>query len=396
MGRQKCLRLPPEIVAALRERLNAKLLSSSYDDASGVQSYVRMLNNHLRTIREHTKPDRRFARVRIEFETRDVKIGRVQRAFNLKPSSCGASRGLRDLICLCLTDNKLDWPSFLRTNFASFEQSLPEPDEAQELSRSGSEQATKAELANRFRRIGQQLRRIIGDQAKLKPGPWSDSEVENLAKSTLNIARLAVDMAVPRQKEAARKIIYQALSELRRVREGRIRIEGREPGYFQRQREVLDQCNEPEHIQAYIRLIRFDPAELVEKTWFETVYRRYVEDVAEGRLTIDYIFLLQTSRGNAAELEFISRYKAFANTISTLAEADERLAPDLIAPSIVLLNNRKVAFTHDRGPGSILIEADEWVLKSNFVQLKKKYEQLSVLSNLVFDRRTLNSEGRTS
>jgi len=204
--------------------------------------------------------------------------------------------------------------------------------------------------------------------------------------SAVEIAATTLRMSTSRQKAAAEEILERTTTYLRKVGEGRIHIKGKEPGYFQRQKEARMEGPEPEHIQAYIRLTAFEPDQLWGKSWFDTVYREYIEDVQAGILTLEYIFLIHTIPAHPRELEFIARYQAFASTIAILAENDDRLSTELIVPSIALLTNRRRAFTHDRGPGGMLTDSDEWIFEKDYERLKKKYEELSMLSTRIFPK----------
>ena len=330
--------------------------------------------------------DRRFAHVLREFESSKVRDGRVQRAFNQK-SPTGASRGLRDLICLCITEGELDWPSFLSKKFPDLVDKLPEPEVASEFAERDSVYARKREWARRLDHLGYQIHRLLIDVGSVDPNLWSDSEVDAVIRSSLEIATTTLGMSASRQKAAAEEILTRTTTYLRKVKEGRIHIKGKEPGYFQRQKEVRKDGPGPEHMQAYIRLTAFEPDQLWGKSWFDTVYREYIDDVQAGILALDYIFLIHSMPGHPSELAFIARYEAFASTIAILAENDDRLSADLIVPSIVLLTNRRVAFTHDRGPGAVLTDNDEWLFDKDYERLRKKYEELSMLSTRIFSRR---------
>lgn len=386
MPRLRCLEIPPEVVAALRSGLRAKVApDSDIADLSILEQCVWVLNDYMRSIRQMPRRGRLFGHVMMEFESSKVREGRIQRAFNQKNPK-GASRGLRDLICLCITEGELDWSNFLSRHFPDLINTLPEPDIISELAERDSGYARKRESARRLNHLAHQIQRTLIDDGTVNPNLWSDGEVDAVIRSALEIATTTLGISGPRQKAAAEEILARTDAYLRKVQEGRIHIKGKEPGYFQRQKEVRMDGPEPEHILAYIRLTAFEPDQLWGKSWFDTVYREYIEDVQAGRLTVDYIFLIHSMPGHPSVLEFIARYEAFATTIAILAETDDRLSADLVVPSIALLTNRRRAFTHDRGPGAILIENDEWLFEKDYDRLRKKYDELSMLSTRIFSK----------
>ena len=327
--------------------------------------------------------DRRFSRVMFEFERNKVRAERLKRAFNSKKPR-GASLGLRDLICLCITKGQLDWTAYISENFKNLAETLREPDVASEGPKHLAPHAREREIARRLDALGRHVSRALIEEATVDTELWSENDVDDVISSALEIVVTTLGMSNARQIEAAEKILTRTTDYLRKVREGRVHIHGREPGYFQRQTEVRRRGPEPEHIQAYIRLTAFKPEELWGKSWFDTVYQEYIEDVEAGLLTVDYIFLLHSLPADPLELEFVARYEIFASTISVLAATDDRLSADLVIPSIALLTNRRVAFTHDRGPGGILTDNDEWLFEKDYERLKKKYDELSMLSARIF------------
>lgn len=171
---------------------------------------------------------------------------------------------------------------------------------------------------------------------------------------------------------------------LRRIHRGEIRIAGREGGYLGRFLERLSEAQQPEHVKAFIRLTAFEPEEVIGKSWFENFYNTLDEAVRNGKLRIEYIFLLRTETPEGWVKEFISRYKDFAEKIAYVSQKDPRLTSDNLRPSIVLFETQQIAFTHDRGDDGTLLEATEWVSQENYRQLNAQFSGIELMSTTFF------------
>jgi hypothetical protein len=138
-------------------------------------------------------------------------------------------------------------------------------------------------------------------------------------------------------------------------------------------------------VKAYIRLTAFDPDKLPRSSWFENVYMKFEEAVAAGRLTLEYVFLLRRSPTEPVR-SYLARFQRFAQRISLVYESDPRLTTETLRPSIVLLQNQRLAFTHDRGEDASLSEAFEWIRPDDYERLGRQYDRLEILSNPYFAR----------
>lgn len=204
--------------------------------------------------------------------------------------------------------------------------------------------------------------------------------VDAIRQASQEIASLALHSATQRQRQAVNATVRDCLDSLRRIQRGQIPIPGKEAGYFKRLLERVETAAEPEHIRAFIRLTPFDPAQLAARSWFETVYRRFEQEVHRGRLAVDYIFLLRTPTPIGRAKDFIAKFEGFAGSIALLDQHDSRLTPDMLRPSIVLLEKQRVAFTHDRADDSSLLEPIEWLFEEDYKILEGRYKRLELLS----------------
>lgn len=211
-----------------------------------------------------------------------------------------------------------------------------------------------------------------------------ESDVVNQAAR--EIAELAKRKGIPRQQELSATSLRECLESLRRISHGELRIEGREAGYFKRFLERVDEGQSNERVRAFIRLTPFEPDELSRLSWFDEFYHRLDEAVTENKLVIDYVFLIRTPTPTNTVKEFIDRYKQFARKIAILQEEDQRLTPDMLHPSIVLFETQRIAFTHDRGDHSSLVEATEWICGDHFNKLQEQYSRIELISTPYFQQ----------
>lgn len=211
-------------------------------------------------------------------------------------------------------------------------------------------------------------------------------ETNAVHQATQEIAELATRSGTCRQREAAGAALRGCLDSLRCIHSGQIRIPGREGGYFTRLLECIDQAQKPEQIKAFIRLTAFEPEELIGKSWFERFYTRLDEAVRNEKLVIEYIFLLRSAVPMESEGTFLSRYERFAKKIGTLSQLDSRVSPESLRPSIVLLETQQIAFTHDRGDDSTLLEATEWISQEDYRRLHAQFNSIELISTEYFRR----------
>jgi hypothetical protein len=143
----------------------------------------------------------------------------------------------------------------------------------------------------------------------------------------------------------------------------------------------MDNFSETESVRAYIRVSPFVPKDLLTKNWFKAFYGRITDFVKQEKLTIRYVFLMRSKRLSKNDIEFLNRFKRFATEIRIVDEGGSQLQADMLRPSIVLFENQKFAFTHDRGDNMILIEALEHVSPLEFVRLQERFNIISAVSS---------------
>ncbi|MGH9521414.1 MAG: hypothetical protein ACRD3E_02645 [Terriglobales bacterium] len=212
-------------------------------------------------------------------------------------------------------------------------------------------------------------------------------EVNAVNQTCKDILNLAQRSGTPRQRDASAHVLKGCLKNLRRIHEGQIAIPGLEAGYFARLIEAIDSTSSTEYVKAFIRLIAFDPSELAGKTWFEQFYEELDARVRKGKLEIEYIFLVRGPSPEGPAEKFISRYKRFAKKISIVCQSDPRSSPEIIRPSVVVLEKQEIAFTHDRGDSSALIEATEWVSPESFKRLSGQIAAIELISSVFFRKK---------
>jgi class 3 adenylate cyclase/pyrimidine deaminase RibD-like protein len=211
-------------------------------------------------------------------------------------------------------------------------------------------------------------------------------KTDAIRRATQEIAEVATRSGIPRQREAIGSTLRECLALLHKINQGEIPIPGREAGYFKRFLERIDEADGTEYFKAFIRLTAFEPEELINNSWFENFYSKLDAAVRAKKVVIEYIFLVRTKEPTEADKNFIDRYKRFARRIRITYPKDPRLSPDILRPSIVLMQNQSAAFTHDRADDSSLLEATEWVSQEHYERLRDQYNRIEVMSRLYFSR----------
>jgi pyrimidine deaminase RibD-like protein len=205
-------------------------------------------------------------------------------------------------------------------------------------------------------------------------------------RMTQEIAVLAVRANEDRQRNAVDRTLACCLHELRRIENGEIAIPGREAGYFRHWLDKVTNFQGTEHVKAYIRLSAFNPEELHSKNWFQEFYQRLSEMVKSGKLTIRYVFLLRSKEPTDATGQYLNLIKDFAEEIRFIGHEGHHLPPDELRPSIVLFENQRAAFTHDRADTTALLKASEWIFKKDYDRLSKQFSIIELASNVYFRR----------
>ncbi len=108
--------------------------------------------------------------------------------------------------------------------------------------------------------------------------------------------------------------------------------------------------------------------------------------MASGKLRIRYIFLLGTTEPTQGAIEFLDSFKDFVEEIRIVSQKGHQLAPGELRPSIVLFQNQRTAFTHDRGDNSVLTEADHWIFPGDYERLRKQYGAVELASEVYFTK----------
>jgi class 3 adenylate cyclase/pyrimidine deaminase RibD-like protein len=207
---------------------------------------------------------------------------------------------------------------------------------------------------------------------------------DSVYQASRDIAELSTRSGIPRQREAIGATLRECLESLRKINSGEILIHGREAGYFKRFLERINGTEGTEHFKAFIRLTAFDPEELMDNSWFEHFYAKLEQAVHENRVVIDYVFLIRTRIPTNGDKKFIDRYKRFARRIGLVHPKDPRIPPELLHPSIVLMEKQKAAFTHDRADDSSLLQATEWVSEYHYQRLRDQFKRIEVMSRPYF------------
>jgi transcriptional regulator with XRE-family HTH domain len=119
------------------------------------------------------------------------------------------------------------------------------------------------------------------------------------------------------------------------------------------------------------------------------LYRALQQAVDEGRLVIEYIFLLPSREilKDPRADEFIGRYRKFAERIRLIFEDGPQTPKDLVGEhSIVLMTDSKVAFTHGRNNQGSMLQPTQHMSAAKFEELAAKYRKIRTGSEPHFER----------
>ena len=216
-------------------------------------------------------------------------------------------------------------------------------------------------------------------------------ELNPIHQITQEIAALAVRSSHQLQRASVEATLSKSLITLRRIQSGQIPIDEREAGYFRRWLELVENHAGVEDVKAYIRLPAFDPNELLQTNWYTGFYARLRDLVASKKLTIRYTFLLRPKEPDEASSKFLDRFKDFAEEIRIVDLKGAYLGPEQLRPSIVLFQNQRTAFTHDRGDNAVMSEADQWIFDDNYERLQTQYATIELTSQVYFRRNASSS-----
>jgi pyrimidine deaminase RibD-like protein len=205
-------------------------------------------------------------------------------------------------------------------------------------------------------------------------------------KAVLEIGDLATQPRLKsrRAREAVALALGQCALELRL---GQVIIPGREAGYFSRLLDCIEGAPEPESLKAYIRLTAFEPDDLHRKSSLQGAHQRLLDVVEQKKAEFDYVFLLRQEQLSEVEKCFIDGYKTLAKRIQILHPGHPWITPEIERPSIVLLENQKIAFTHDRNDkDGTLNKSTEWLFLEDYNRLHAQFKMLQSASAPYFER----------
>ncbi len=228
-------------------------------------------------------------------------------------------------------------------------------------------------------------------------GSWSKYELTAAETNPFQHITREIEVLVsryqdPRQSAAARELLEDCLQSLRKIDVGELPIIGQEAAFFRHWLERARSYHAHQSVLAYIRLAAFKPDDLIIKNWFEDFYRNLSEMVHSGQLTIRYIYLLPTEIVTEPTKTYFQKIERFAEEIRVIGVDCRHLNPGDLRPSIVLFEDQKFAFTHDRADNASMLQAWEWITDSDYQRLHKTYQKLKLGSTVIFKREKIKSD----
>jgi transcriptional regulator with XRE-family HTH domain len=122
------------------------------------------------------------------------------------------------------------------------------------------------------------------------------------------------------------------------------------------------------------------------------LYRALQQAVDEGRLSIEYIMLLPSRSilKDKRVIEFIGRYKAFAERLYLIYE-DSPQKPDIVHDhSIILMLEARIAFVHGRDHRGSMVQPTQLMSTAMFNEKMARYREIRTASEEHFIRKGSN------
>jgi hypothetical protein len=215
---------------------------------------------------------------------------------------------------------------------------------------------------------------------------YDEDTCVGLIQTAQEIRTLASGEYTRHQREAMLAALTSCLNTVQRVRRGEISIPGNEDLYFKHLYKLIHSTGHPEFVKTYVNLTAFKPIEIGTRSWFETFYMKLEEDVVQGKVEVEYVFLLDTVPPVKELVKFMERFKRFARKISIVSIKNDQLSPDNIRPNVTLLTTQRTAITFDRDTNKRLIDVVEWIFAEKYQEQLDRYESIEWMSTPYFVR----------
>jgi hypothetical protein len=193
------------------------------------------------------------------------------------------------------------------------------------------------------------------------------------------------------QRIAMKEEIKKCTKTLNQIRRGQIPIQGGDTGYFDHFLRIIEANTTREHVKVFVQATPLEVGHSrglrsFERFGLQELYQRLNRAVREHKLSIEYIFLLLSSKSlnESAVQYFLQRYKSFSREIRLVFEDITTLKSEDIEDTLALLTDHRIAFTHRRGYDGNIDNPVKWTSNSDYERFVEKYDRIKVDSKEYF------------
>jgi pyrimidine deaminase RibD-like protein len=214
----------------------------------------------------------------------------------------------------------------------------------------------------------------------------SDAEADAIQRGLGEIRAIAMRSKCPQQRRAIESAVEDALDATRLAQKNRFRILGADAGFFKNYLDILHARSEPEYVRVFVKTTSFHTADSFKKFALKRLYDELKTLAQSGKLLTDYIFLLRSRDclQDDSVIAFLDRYKPFSREIRVVFADSTRVNHENIQRSIAVLENEKIAFTHDRDNDGRIVDPIEYRGSEDYNRLEMLYEEIAMDSHKYF------------
>jgi pyrimidine deaminase RibD-like protein len=199
------------------------------------------------------------------------------------------------------------------------------------------------------------------------------------------------------QKILIRKMVTTCAEETRSVAEAESDVPDGFGGYLNRFVRLIRDREGTEHVQAFIMLNHYTERQLNEPLMMD-FYRQAESLVEEGRLIIDYLYMLSQDMLLPNIPNYLNTIKRFAASIKIVREGDGKLPLEAASENIVIFHRAGIVFVPRRDENRRFVSCMQCRSKEHYQHFARKYggiEQVSEEVHKIAGRSKLVSDAHS-
>lgn len=183
----------------------------------------------------------------------------------------------------------------------------------------------------------------------------------------------------PLQKALVRSMVTECAAETGRVARAENDVPDGFGGYLNRFVRLIKERQTTEHVQAFIRLNSYTEEQLNDPMVMD-FYDQLAALVEEGRLIIDYMFMLPNGLLLEKVPNYINKISLFAASIKYFREEDARISEETCAENIVIFHRERTVFTPKRNEACQFVGCVECHSPEHYSHFVHRYENIEQIS----------------